>query len=305
MIKKNIVFYSHINGVGSSTIAYQLARLLRLPFIQEQKNDLVFFLKNKLDTKLYAVKQLEEYNARDYKFCIFDLKEPHRDIFNIATDIVILTNNSHIDILKVIATLHRINSVISDKNKKIHVVFNRLQLGVVNREKKYTQISEKLISKHKKGLNVIFSYIRTNLIYYRQISEGHFFMDSFFKRDTVFLSEYPLVRDVPYTEYLKMFYNNQYCDEPYSFEHLNEYDDVYYGVDPIVEKMKYKESENPPTANSYIVNKNFHQKNIRLGKTVLRDMYTFLYNLGEFYTEEPTKKEYVQYQPKAKNKKGK
>ena len=37
-----IVFYSLINGVGNSTIAYQLARLLRLHFYQEQKDDLVY-----------------------------------------------------------------------------------------------------------------------------------------------------------------------------------------------------------------------------------------------------------------------
>jgi len=96
--KKKIVFFSLINGVGSSTIAYQLARLLRLPLYQEQKNDLVFFLKHKLDSSRYSVKQLDELEAEDYiNGAVYDLKVANKKVFKLATDIVVLTNNSHID----------------------------------------------------------------------------------------------------------------------------------------------------------------------------------------------------------------
>jgi len=288
-INKKIVFYSLINGVGSSTMAYHLSRLLRLPLYQEQKNDLVFFLKKKLDSVRYTVKQLDEINEDDYsEGAVYDLKNTNTKIFSLATDIVVLTNNSYLDILKTIATLQKVQSLLFDKKKPVHVIFNRLQNGNVNREKRYTNVSKQLILSNVKDMNISFSYIRANLIYYRGISEGHFFMDSFFKRNEDLLQDYPEIIEMSHIDYLEMFYDYQYEDTPYdfrlfktSYERLykdriklaNEYNETL--------KINTKQRKNTPDGiNEEIAKLNFNQENMRLSKVSIRDMYSFLYKIG-------------------------
>ncbi|WP_428739690.1 hypothetical protein [Sulfurimonas sp.] len=292
--EKKIVFYSLINGVGNTTIAYQLSRLLRLPLYQDQKNDLVFFLKNKLNSSRYVVKQLDELNATDYKEgAVYDLKEANKKIFEFATDIMVLTNNSYIDILKTIATLQKIQSLVYDKNKPIHVVFNRLQNGNASREKKYTKVSKEMILANVKDMNIKFSYIRSNLIYYTEVSEGRFFMESFFNKNYELLEKYPTIQDMEYTEYLEMFYDYQYEDAPYDFQ-LYEcyYEDLYkdrveaaYDYNRHHGNKKRRKKTTPDGINEEIAKLNFHQENIRLSRASIRDMYSLLYKMGIYNKE--------------------
>lgn len=243
---KKIVLYSLINGVGSTTIAYQLARLLRLPLYQERKNDLVHYLKTILDPDRYTVKQLSELKKENYKNgAIYDLDTVNERIFNSATDIIVLTNNSFIDVLKTIATLQQIKETVDYKEKKIHVVFNRLQNGHVDREKKYTQDSIDLIKRHI-DLNITYSYIRTNLIYYTHISDGKFFMDYFFRTKGSLLIDYPYLREVEHTQHLKILFNKQYRDIEYSFMELEEYEDTIYDVINELDEIEIGDKRNKP-----------------------------------------------------------
>jgi len=241
---KKIVFYSLINGVGSSTMAYQLARLLRLTLYQEQENDLVFFLKPKLESSRYGVKQLNELDTDDYAFGgVYDLKTANKKFFMLATDIIVLTNNSHIDVLKTIATLQKIQSQIHDSHKPVHVIFNRLQNGNVKREKKYTKVSKELILSNVKNMNIKFSYIRNNLIYYREVSEGRFFMDSFFNKDEELLEKYPEIRNMEHLDHLEMFYDYQYEDTPYDFRLFPEHYQQLYD-DRVIATTEYNNALN-------------------------------------------------------------
>ena len=293
-----IVFYSLINGVGNSTIAYQIARVLRLPFYQEQKNDLAYYLSSVLDRKKYGIKQLDSYKhdsdkaLKDDSYSkggIFDLKKPHASLFNMADAIVVLTNNSYLDILKTIAALKDIESTVVDKKKPIHVVFNRLQLGNAEREKKYTGVSKQLIKQMAPHLNIVFSYIRTSFIYYRNIEKGSFFMDHFFKWDKAFLEDFPSVKNPHHTKYLEMFFDAQYEKVSYDFEPIDDYEEVFDSLNRANSPVKV---EGKPTSkrlqdiNQYIAKKNFHQENIRLSQSAVRDMYSLLYKIGGIYQKE-------------------
>lgn len=292
--KRKIVFYSLINGVGSSTIAYQIARLLRIPFYQEQKNDLAFFLKNvfrKQKHSNYSVKQIDELDTEDYNFDgVYDLKNTNKKIFTLATDIVILTNNSYLDVLKTIASLQKIQELLHYEIKPIHIVFNRLQNGPATREKRYTEHSQKMILANIKDMDIKFSYIRTNLIFYREISEGRFFMDSFFKRNMELLEKYKEIKDMEYIDHLEMFYDYQYEDTPYDFEFFEDsykrlYDDRVISAIEYNKKLVFttkKRETTPESINDEIANLNFHQENIRLSRASIRDIYSFMYKLGVY-----------------------
>jgi hypothetical protein len=290
--KKKIVFFSLINGVGNSTISYQLSRLLRVPLCQEQKNDIVHFLRDVVDSeKRNFLKQVYDLNNEDYKEgAVYDLKTPNKKILNLATDIVVLTNNSYLDILKTIATLKLLNSLLFDKKKSIHIVFNRLQNANPAREKKYTNVSKELILSNSFGMNITFSYIRNSLIYYRDIQKGKFFMDSFFKENNIFVKDYSEILEIEHTHYLEMFYDNQYEDKEYSFHEFVHFDEIKkhrteYAIEQN-EKKSYgmKEVETTPKAmDAYIAKTMLHQQNIRLSRVAIKDMFSFLYKIGGIY----------------------
>ena len=290
---RRIVFYSLINGVGSSTIAYQLARLLRFPLYQEQKNDLVFFLKAILGKK-YQVKYFDEYdeNEDEYDNAIFDMKQIDKTLFRKATDIIVLTNNSYMDVLKTIATLEKIDSVLHDSKKRIHVVFNRLQLGNADREKKYTKASKKLISETLPNLNIVYSYIRTGLVYYRKIEKGQFFMDSFFNEGNEFFEKHkPDLKDIEHTDYLQMMFDYLYENIEYDFESLIEYGPVLYTLKQeitLTEREKKVGITQEQKINQYIARENFNQQKIQHSKSAIRDMYSLVYKLGDIYHKEYT-----------------
>ena len=327
-----IVFYSLINGVGNSTIAYQLARLLRLHFYQEQKDDLVYYLKKILDPSRYTVRHFDEYERENVKksekneAAVFDMKRIDKSLFNEASAIMVLTNNSHIDILKTIATLQKISDVLEDRSIPVFVIFNRLQMGNADREKKYTDVSKKLILHAIDELKIRFLYIRTSLVYYRNVNEGHFFMESFFKRNNEFFEQYK--DDLQYIEhpvYLKMFYENLYHNKAYDFEPIFDggeiFDELkkkiildnddqaqkrsYTRKKPINQKSskEYKKkiyATQEDKINDWIVTQNLHQENIRFSKSAIHDMYLLLSALG-VYEDKKEKKEKAKKQKYSDN----
>lgn len=315
-IPHKIVFYSLINGVGSSTIAYQLARLLRLHFYQEQKDDVVYYLKKILNPSRYTVRYFDEYEfesdkkAERNETAIFDVKRIHKLLFNQASAIMVLTNNSHIDVLKTIAALQKINDALEDKTIPVFVVFNRLQMGTADREKKYTDVSKKLILQTIEDLNITFLYIRTSLVYYRNVNQGHFFMDSFFKRENEFFERYKDdLQDIEHPVYLKMFYENLYKNKAYDFEPIFQNEEIFEELKEKIklddneqtQKRAYKRKNNhsinekssqkykkkiyatqEDKINNWIVQRNLHQENIRFSKSAIHDMYLLLRALGVY-----------------------
>jgi len=288
--KKKVVFFSLINGVGSSTISYQLARLLRLPLYQEQKNDLVHFLKTLLDSTRYSLKQIDELDSEDYKDgAIYDLKSPNKKVLNLATEIVVLTNNSYLDILKTIATLKLLNSILADNHKPIHIIFNRLQNANPEREKKYTKASKEIILSNSFGMNITFSYIRTSLVYYREIQKGKFFMDSFFKNNNKLTKNHNEVTELEHTDYLEMFYDKQYENISFDFLKFQEFEEIkeqriIYANEKNIDKPDDKKIQTTPEAiNAYIAKTMLHQENIRLSRVAIKDMFSLLYKMGGVY----------------------
>jgi len=137
-------------------------------------------------------------------------------------------------------------------------------------------------------MNIKFSYIRNNLIYYREISEGRFFMDSFFNKDDILLEDYPEIREMEHTDHLEMFYDYQYEDTPYDFRLFSEHYQRLYD-DRVVSALEYNKTLNlntkqrkttPESINAEIAKLNFHKDNIRLSRVSLRDMYSLLYKMG-------------------------
>ena len=305
---------------------------MRVHFYQEQKDDLVYYLKKILDLSRYTVKHFDEYERENKdkieknEAAVFDMKRIDKSLFNEASAIMVLTNNSHIDILKTIATLQKISDVLEDKSIPVFVIFNRLQMGNADREKKYTDVSKKLILQAIDELKITFLYIRTSLVYYRNVNEGHFFMDSFFKRNNEFFEQYK--DDLQYIEhpvYLKMFYENLYHNKAYDFEPIFDggeiFDELkkkiildnddqaqkrsYTRKKPINQKSskEYKKkiyATQEDKINDWIVAQNLHQENIRFSKSAIHDMYLLLSALG-VYEDKKEKKEKAKKQKYSDN----
>lgn len=281
---KRILFYSLVRGVGSSTIAYQLSRALRIPLFQENKYDIGRHLKSVLDSNKYDVRFLLEHKKYDYDYgAIYDLEELRSDIVSSCTDIVILTNNAYLDILKTIATLKQLQEYKINK-AQIHIVFNRLQNGSSNREKKYTEQSKKILLANTDIKNIKFSYIRTNLVYYRQIREGNFFMNNFFKKSKIadkLIVKYPKILEVEYPYHMELLFNKLYENKPYDFSNIEEYEEVINDFNEDIELSSKKIAE-IIYASDYIKN----------SKVVVKDMFLLLYNLGVYEKNEKIEKKY-------------
>jgi hypothetical protein len=290
-----VAFYSLVSGAGSSTMAYQLSRLTRSDFYQESKNDLVMLIKDVLDPERNTVKYLSEYKKEDDEFnAVFDLDFPNKKIINSCDAIVVLTNNSSIDISKTIATLEQIKEVLKSK-VKILVGFNRLMNGNVDREKKYTDISKSLIlnAPSLKGLDIKFVYFRTNLLYYRGLIDGDFFMTPFRKRFKPISKEERKVhnsnnqisihtskdieeyRDIPYTTHLEVLYHLQYgIFKNKSIDFIN-YQEFGFLINKIDDYTKELEKNNLKIQK--LIYNGIYVKN---NQVVLKDQFNFLEKLG-------------------------
>ena len=291
-----VAFYSLVSGAGSSTMAYQLSRLTRSDFYQESKNDLVMLIKDVLDPERNTVKYLSEYKKEDDEFdAVFDLDFPNMKIMNSCDAIVVLTNNSSIDISKTIATLEQIKEVLKSK-VKILVGFNRLMNGNVDREKKYTDISKNLIlnAPSIKDLKIEFTYFRTNLLYYRGLIDGDFFMTPFRKRFKPISKEEEKLhnssnnqlksfsskdiedyRDISYTTHLEVLYNLQYGiykNKGIDFLDYQEFDFLTNKIDDYKKDLE----KNNLKIQKLIYNGIYVKNN----QVVLKDQFNFLEKLG-------------------------
>ena len=291
---KNIVFFSLLNGVGATTIAYQVSRLLRLPLYQEQKNDLVAYLKSKPHLRKYPKAQItKQSHFKDGG--VYDLISLDTKLINRATDIVVLTNNSYLDILKTITTLKQIALLLDTNiNFKVHVLFNRLQNGSADREKKYTEVSKELIDSNNSGLEIHYSYIRTNLAYYKDIKDGKFFMSTFFKSNFRFLQMYKEVTATTHIDHLEHLFDYQYLNIKYDFSLMPYYQDIYIDylqkakID-IQKKIDNNTIENCSQEDKHILSKqlannliskvNYNNSHIKDSRVVIKDMFLFMYNL--------------------------
>lgn len=315
---KKIVFYSLVRGVGSSTIAYQLSRLLRLPLYQENEFDLVKHLKTVIDSSKHTVGYLSDLLFEEEDGAIYDLDEPHKEYISIATDIIVLANNSYLDVLKVVATLKKLEKY-NLSRVQVHVVFNRLQNGASNREKKYTRESKLTILANTEIKNIKFSYIRTNVLYYRQIREGSFFMSSLFKKkekindffynkkfneypyeeretyllkkNELFINYFHRLSYVEYPIHLRLLFLNKYERKDFDFSDIPEYDEIYERLKEV--DIEHQEEVEDKFYSDKIANKIYNRDYLRISPVVIKDMFLLLYNLNIYPHEEKINKKYI------------
>lgn len=284
--EKQIVFYSMLNGVGNTVLSYNIARLLRLPFYQEEDNDLAFYLNSIEQHNKYTKKQIEQLDDEDYEYgAVYDLKSENKKILNIATDIIVLTNNAYLDILKTIATINRISDCLYNKNVPIHIVFNRLQNGNVDREKKYTKVSRELIKSSIKGLNIKFSYIRTNFLYYKNQVNGAFFMEFFYKRNKEFLEEQiDLLNNVDHITHLELLFKNKYLNKDYDFSEIRDFINI---SDNDIDNYRLQNKDYTNKSDEQIIEilqdnileGSYHKGHINSAKVVIKDMFILMNRL--------------------------
>jgi len=190
---KIISFYNRKNGVGKTTLSYNLARQLGFDFI-EAKDE--YFNKHKkgIENSVYDI------NINNKKTSSPILEKSNYIVIPTELDFKVL-----IDTKVSINYIKKINP-----NAKIVVVFNRLHTHYKKSELPYTSIARDFLEHTGK-----YVYIRDNKLWYKDFIEDKFYLDSIIHKSNY---EYFLKLDLD-DLMLSYFSNNNILEILYQFSY--------------------------------------------------------------------------------------
>jgi len=163
---KIISLFNFKNGVGKTTIGFNLAKHLSCEFIE--------------CIPLYFE---EELNITDK--CVYDINT--KDIKKInkvlkKSDYIIIP--TELDFKVLIDTIISIKYASKTNSKaRIIVAFNRLHTHNKKSELPYTKKAEKFIKKNINNIELEFIYIRDNKLWYKNFIIGKFYLDEIVNQD--------------------------------------------------------------------------------------------------------------------------
>ena len=202
------------NGVGCSTLAWNIAHTLELDIFQHDKALHSYFLSNRLNSVengfLFANKiTVKNINKRKFDLGIYDIGSdfnyPYIGQLIKQSDIVIVpVENSHEVLLKSIATIKHV--LRTNPEVKVFVVFNRLDNSDSDRERNYTQVAEDFIKQHIEEESIQFFYIRYSFAMLKNQAEGYYYLDNFIYQEKKFkaISAFNLLRNLRWYSINKM-----------------------------------------------------------------------------------------------------
>ena len=205
------------NGVGCSTLTWNIAHTLDLDIYEHDKALHGYFATKRSETVDYGLLKhninVQKIDKRHFKTGVYDLgadiNYPYvKQLLKKSTVIIVPVENSHEVLLKSIATMKYI--LTQNSNTKIFVVFNRLDNNDSNREMNYTYVSEEMILEHIPQEKIKFFYIRYSFAMYKNLKEGHCYLDNFIYHDnTLKISNYDLLQNLRYYTIDKMLDSKQ------------------------------------------------------------------------------------------------
>lgn len=208
------------NGVGTSTLTWNIAHILELDIFQHEKAMHHFFKKERdvfVEAKRIISNSVAVYpiEKREFKSGVYDLGSDInygyiRQIIS-KSDVVIIPIEVGAEVLmKTIATIQYVAQ--HNEECDIFIVFNKLDNSDPDRELKYTLQAESHIDDmHERLENKIvhrikFHYIRYAFAMFRNLDEGNFFLDNFFLNRNTKLkySNFTLLQHIRYHTLEKM-----------------------------------------------------------------------------------------------------
>jgi len=182
------------NGVGTSTLAWNIAHILGLDLYQHDKAIHHLFQderKYSIEAGTVQSKNVNVYTIEKCKFesGVYDLGADInygyiRQILRKSDVIVIPAELGAEVLIKTLATI----KYVSQLNSKcdIFVVFNKLDNSDPARERKYTTEAEMRIEELNETIvnNIEFCYIRYAFAMFRNLSEGYCLLDNFLRPNT-------------------------------------------------------------------------------------------------------------------------
>lgn len=179
------------NGVGTSTLAWNIAHILGLNLYQHDKAIHHLFLDERSYSRDTGTVQSKNVNVhtiekRQFKSGVYDLGSDInygyvRQILSRSNVIVIPAELGAEVLIKTIATIQ----YVSQNNNKcdIFIVFNKLDNSDPARERKYTAEAEMRIEELDNTIvnRIKFYYIRYSFAMFRNLSGGYCLLDNFLR----------------------------------------------------------------------------------------------------------------------------
>jgi len=218
--KKPIISVFNLkNGVGCSSLTWNIAHTLDLDIYQHEKAMHHLFMKERLDsveyTRLYENNiDVEFINKRFFKSGIYDLGSNVnyayiRQILEKSDVIIIPCELGYEVMLKTIASIKYAQQI--NDRCMIYVVFNKLDKSDPDREKRYTEEAEKFVAMNVDISNLEFLYMRYSFAMFRELSYGFYFLDNYIYQKEEFppITPFQLLRNLRRYTLQKMKYNSK------------------------------------------------------------------------------------------------
>ena len=202
------------NGVGCSTLAWNIAHTLKLDIYQHDKALHHYFMSQREESvksgDLFC-NEISVYNIDKKKFAsgIYDLGSdinyPYvRQILEKSDAIIIPVETGYEVLLKSIATIKYVQE--HNKDSQIYIVINRLDDRDSEREKNYSSNAVELIRQHVRDAKIEFLYIRHSLAIYKNLASGFFFLDNYIYQKEEFkpITHFNLLRNLRWHSINKM-----------------------------------------------------------------------------------------------------
>lgn len=195
MKAQTISIFSTKNGVGCSTLAYNLGLFLNQKILEPDNGLLHIFGKVRAynpEGATYYVDKISNVKPGEYKNCVIDAgnhlnRTTLEKVIQYSDVILVPSFYDHTTLIHTVSSLKIIYNI--NPNAIIIIVFNRLDPSDKTTEKEYTKYAwnRMLQMLNNENIQAIIriAYIRANFLYFEFLEGGYCFLDHYFNTSDI------------------------------------------------------------------------------------------------------------------------